>query len=465
MNFIQKNIYTILFSFALVAFFVSRIPVLNLPFYWDEAWSYAKAVNEMYEKGTTLLPNHLNQEIFRGHPLFFYFLTSGVAQIVGFTPFSMHLLMLALYSILIGFFYLSLKKMFNENIALLASLFLLLQEIFIAQSVFLLPEVLITFLTYFTFYFYFKRQFLYYIIVGTMLVLTKESGIVAIGTVCVYQFYLFLKNSKVLWHVFGSSIPLIIFGLFLLLQKILWGWYLFPEHIGYMQISWEILKVRSIDIMNCVFGKTNLIFSIIILLSLLLMFYKREIFKLKKYSELISILILFTMLYTFFSAINFFTLRYVLSLFPVFAIFFSGALYYIIKSNFTFFSPFALVSILLVNYFCLNHHGKNSIGDCSTNYRKQVLVVKNIFDKYVNTDTIHTFRGDFLVNENLQNPSFGYVRKQRTIQWELPADYIIYASNEGNSESINDRLKNKEIVFVDSDSLYPAWCSIYKQLK
>jgi hypothetical protein len=61
-----------------------------LPHYWDEAWSYATAVQKMYEKGATLLPGIVDVDATRGHPLFFYAAASTWMKIFGASLLSKH---------------------------------------------------------------------------------------------------------------------------------------------------------------------------------------------------------------------------------------------------------------------------------------------------------------------------------------------------------------------------------------
>ncbi|MBK7763202.1 MAG: hypothetical protein IPI46_07485 [Bacteroidetes bacterium] len=457
----------LMLSLAILGLILIKLSNLHLPFYWDEAWSYAKAVYEMYTHKITLLPSEVNQEIFRGHPLFFYFLTSGFAKLTSFTPLAMHACMLGLSMVLLIALFFILKKHHGISIAFIATAFLLFQEVFIVQSSFLLPEVLIAFLGIFCFYAYVQKNYLLYILCGAMLVLTKESGIVAILVVCLYELIQFLYHKKLnlkgIAFLFFWSLPLWIFGLFILIQKLKWGWYLFPEHVSMMDLSIAGIKNRLHAIATYLFfseGRnvyTFLFFACILLIAI----FKWKLFKQIVSMPVVHLLLVFFIFYSLFSSVNFYSARYLLALLPVIAIL-SAIIIDQLFSNqkISFFFSILLAVFFLSQYFLIQTAG---LGDTSKHYVHSVSSLKLTIDEFVIKNTRSSFGGDFLTNTNLQFPEAGYISSKMKLHVVSPDDaqYIIATSIEPLEEKIKELKQQNKIEMVYENVSGPAWCRVY----
>ena len=55
---------------------LNKIPVLNLPHYWDEAFPYSYAIGHMSQNGSSLLSDGAPSLYTKGHPLLYYFMQS-----------------------------------------------------------------------------------------------------------------------------------------------------------------------------------------------------------------------------------------------------------------------------------------------------------------------------------------------------------------------------------------------------
>src|SRR6185295_19427051 len=87
----KSTIAICILSLAILLLWIYKFPFLSLPFFTDEAWSYAPAVWAMYQSHPCLVPGCIPVDLYRGHPLLFYFISASVAKIFGFTPFVLHL--------------------------------------------------------------------------------------------------------------------------------------------------------------------------------------------------------------------------------------------------------------------------------------------------------------------------------------------------------------------------------------
>lgn len=182
---------------ALIAF---KLPHLSLPYFWDEAWVYAPAVLEMHKNGLSLLPDAIPPELSRGHPLLFHFLAAVWVKIFGTSFFAFHSFALAVSVSLLVAVYFFCKEFFSPMMGLLSAAMLAVQPLFIAQSSFLLPEVMMALWTVLTLYFYLKEKWMLFIVFASLMLLTKESGIVLLGTIGLWTLFenVFLKKEPLL---------------------------------------------------------------------------------------------------------------------------------------------------------------------------------------------------------------------------------------------------------------------------
>ena len=180
----------------LIPFIIFQITILNRPFYWDEAWSYASAVEAMFQKGPSLLPGAIDAYLYRGHPTFFYFITTVWMKIFGPTLVSIHSFFLIVSILLVFAVYKLGQFIGGKTVALLASVSLLLTPLFIAQAGFLLPEVMLALFSVLAVYFYLRKKIILEIICCSLILLTKETGLVIFGTIVLYDFIQRIRKSE-----------------------------------------------------------------------------------------------------------------------------------------------------------------------------------------------------------------------------------------------------------------------------
>lgn len=222
-----------------------KLPQLNVPYFWDEAWVYAPAVQEMYKNGLGLLPSFLPPELSRGHPLLFHFLGALWLKIfgVGFT--STHSYPLFISVLLLFAVYNLGKTFFSPAVGFSASLLLAVQPVFLSQSAMLLPEVMMALWTVLTLQAYLKEKKIVFIVFATLMLLTKESGIVLLTALGCWVLFenAYLKKKKV-WdkEIIMSSlllaVPVCLVSVFFIIQYFQNGWFFYPEHLGMVTKTW-----------------------------------------------------------------------------------------------------------------------------------------------------------------------------------------------------------------------------------
>src|SRR5512145_3276940 len=131
---ISQNKFLVFTIGIIILFFISKLPYLQLPFYWDEALVYGPAVRKMAITGISLLPDALPIELSRGHPLLFHVLNASWLHIFGNSLFSVHLFNLLVGCTLVFVVYLFCKKYYTGYIGTAAAFVLCLQPVFMAQS-------------------------------------------------------------------------------------------------------------------------------------------------------------------------------------------------------------------------------------------------------------------------------------------------------------------------------------------
>jgi 4-amino-4-deoxy-L-arabinose transferase-like glycosyltransferase len=142
-----------LFALALLVFVALKIPYLQLPFYWDESWSYAPALHLMAERDLpSLLPGAIPPENYRGHPLFFYFLGGCWLKVFGLSKLSFHVFALCISLAAFGALYLLGRRFFSPTVGFLAVVTCMVQSIFFVQAAMVLPEMAVMGLVLAAFY-------------------------------------------------------------------------------------------------------------------------------------------------------------------------------------------------------------------------------------------------------------------------------------------------------------------------
>ena len=311
-----------LFIIPIIFILIIKIPHLSLPYFWDEAWSYFTAVQQMYESGPSLLPGALPLKIAKGHPLFFFFIYSSWMHIFGTSVTVVHILSLLISVATIMVTYLMVKKHANQNAALIAIVLLSIQSLFLAQASMVLPEMLLTLLLLLSIHMYLSRNFGWFILSAGLMVMTKETSIVFICGFLLMHLLTYIKPEKearkYIVETFMISVPLIIYAIFLVLHKIEFGSFFYPDHTGYVDFRFDSVSQKiniATEIIFTRYGRKTVL--IISTLSLLIILIKKT--KLKS-GTLLALILIQTLLFLSFSAINFYTQRYMLGLLSLFMI-------------------------------------------------------------------------------------------------------------------------------------------------
>ena len=473
-NLKHKNVSLYSFCLLIVIFIITKIPFLSIPFYWDEAWSYAVAIFDMHDHGISLIPGSVNTEFTRGHPLLYYVCASLWTKLFGTSLVSMHSFSLLISCFSLYALYILSKSVFNSKVAIIVTLLFSVQAWFWVQSTFLLPEIFLMLFTILSVYSYFSKKWISFSLWTSCVVLTKETGwlLIIIFFFDYFVMTLIIDRKKFLekkyWiNALALLFPLLILLAFLVIQKNRLGWFFFPGHIGLMHLKYEDF-IYNFKLVNELFFFEN--YRKLLLLSpiffVLFSIVKRQIVQ-PLYVRFVIFSISFIAIYVLFSSLNFFTVRYLLSILP-FYILFSIGLLSLVKHKYN-----KIWNFYYICLFILFAHETITIkteSDVSIGYRQSIDVHrkaiqfcenKNWYNKKINTGFLEQF--------NITNPRLGYLKDTLVFNKlvnENPEIYVFYSCEYPPQPRIDSLKKDTSMVKIRRFENGIAWSEVYckKQL-
>ncbi len=224
----------------LIAFVAIKWAYLPLPFYWDECWVYAPAVRAMHNHGPSLLPGSIGTDLSRGHPLLFHFLASCWSMFFGTAPVSLHGFALFVATVLLVLIYWVGRQLGSEQVGLAATALVLMNETFLAQSGLLLPEVMLALFALGTIHCYVQGRALAYVVLGTCTLWVKETGAIIVLAIIIWQLLRPKSPARAKSWYYLAPLPLFTGSTFYLYQRFTYGWFFYPEHLGLM--NWDLTQ-------------------------------------------------------------------------------------------------------------------------------------------------------------------------------------------------------------------------------
>lgn len=234
-------IYRVLIIVLAIVFVVFKLEHISLPYFWDELGVYAPGALAMIDNHSIgLQPKDLEPLYSRGHPLFFVFSQAIWMKVFGQSVISAHSFSILLGIVTLFITYFVGRNLWNERVGFFSALVLAAQPIFFAMSGVVLPEMMLTILMVLSVAAAIKKSWIWFALWATLAMMTKEFAIILpplafliIGIDAIRQKNLW--SVKTFVQIFWASVPLIVFGLFLIIQKKQNGWYFFPLHLQLME--------------------------------------------------------------------------------------------------------------------------------------------------------------------------------------------------------------------------------------
>ncbi|WP_346862192.1 glycosyltransferase family 39 protein [uncultured Draconibacterium sp.] len=461
-----KNYFLLLplFIFVAIAF-----PHLSLPYFWDEAWSYFPAAFKMYENGPSLIPGSLPLWDAKGHPLFFFFISSVWMQLFGTSVFAVHLLPFLISLSTLGALFVLVKKQAGTWAANIAILLFSVQSLFLAQATFLLPEMLITLLLLLAIHFYLDKKYWLFVLVASIMVMTKETSIVFIGGFLLFHLFVYLKPDKESRRYIFESVllclPLIVYGMFLILHKKAFGTFLFQEHTGYIEFSFAAVARKLQIATGIIFTRygRNIILLATLIAPVILIIKKIKL----QNKKLLALLLVLTILFLLFSALNFYTQRYMLSLLALFITLTSVLLVQVKFSN-RYLNVLIVAIISAVPFYYSLTKKSNSDSDLGF---VNVVKVHQQMVKYCEEQgwQEQPISASFNLIFCLRNPHLGYVSSEKGFsnvmdlkKFNQAEIYLNDCTSFGADAQLDSIVSSNKL--VKEFELQKAWGKIYTQL-
>lgn len=463
-NMKEKYIKNILFIVPVLILLIIQIPNLGLPYFWDEAWSYFPAIKKMAEVGPSLLPGVLPLDLCKGHPQLFFFITAVWMKIFPDNITMMRILPLLFSLGVLATIYVGFLKLANRETAIIATVLISVQSMFLAQSIFLLPEMLLTLLFVLSFFYFLQNRFIAYAITSSLMILTKETAI--IFPVIFGMFYLFSlvnpSNREKHRHIYflSLSIPGFVYAAFLLLHYLKFGVMFYGEHLNYISYDWATVYEKTKQALSYIlvdYGRRFI--SIAAIVSLVYLLYQRQ-----KIGRLILLGILSFIAFMIFSVFNFYTQRYGLVAMVLFIIVFSYILGQLrINDLSKAVITIGLSAICLYFTFTQKTNSDSDLGYVETIKVHQGLVNYCEENNLYNDPFAVTFNMIFC----LRDKNLGFVTGKKEfiniMDWKhyQESKYFIYESTMGNPPpEVNYAKKNFKL--VKSVTNKHAWGYIYE---
>lgn len=231
----KKKKLLLYFGLLAICFAIIKNKFLSLPLHNDEL-NHLQGVR-------MIIKNNFNPfiEWWSYHPPLIY---TSVALINNLTQLNNQIIVPRMivgafgFAALVATYFLG-KELYNNKVGLLASFLLFFLPIFQSQTSLFYLAIPLTFFFTISFYYYFKKKWWHYLFFASCLVLTKETGAMIIALLTLFTAFINLINTRVcLKKTIKNSLiigfPLVLFAVWLLLNKHFLGWYLWPYNSGYL---------------------------------------------------------------------------------------------------------------------------------------------------------------------------------------------------------------------------------------
>ncbi len=227
------NFFLISSLFLLV--FITKLPVLHLPYHWDAlGFTFTRS---FYLYQHTLNPFSLPWN--SGHPPLFYYLLTLSWKIFSPSPRVSRLLLVLFSFVGIYFTYLLGKESLGRRGGIFPALLLYLSPLYFAQSGILNLDLPLTTFALMTFYFWKKKKKIPFLLSSIFMVFTKETG--ALVLLSLFLVSLVEKRKIFTQDSFLTFFPLSLLSLWYLLNWSQTGWFLYPPQLSY-QRRWLLGK-------------------------------------------------------------------------------------------------------------------------------------------------------------------------------------------------------------------------------
>ncbi|MFH1403763.1 MAG: glycosyltransferase family 39 protein [Candidatus Altiarchaeota archaeon] len=166
---------------------------------------------------------------FIGHPPFFYEVLAFSYMVFGFRPFSAHLATVFFSSICLFFTYRLGRRFDSHVVGVSAALMLLSHPLYFAQSGMANLDMAVASMMVASLYFALEGRWRLYLVSASCMIMTKESALVFFPILLAYHLLYVSRERRDLLLIL---MPALLFPLWVLGNKLVYGWFFLPYHVG-----------------------------------------------------------------------------------------------------------------------------------------------------------------------------------------------------------------------------------------
>jgi len=458
--FLKNKYYVGIFFFILLL--VLKFPILNTPYVDDEKFWYIP-------RSLLISQNNLNP-IFRGigipeelkipeerkhpwfnnsrnyitdstHPPLFYEILAFFYFLFGYSIVLTHLIVIVISFFTLYFTYLLGRYLYNEETGFFSSFLLLFSPVFFSQAGRAYPDMLTACFGIAAIYFSLKEKTTLYLVFGSLLVLSREQGVLFIVSILIYQFIKnYKENKKVLFNrLFSYSFPLFILVFWYIYHYLKTGLFIYGQHITQTASLLSFFLNLSNLTKFLLLGQFRFLLIIVVIYFLI----KNRNITLNK--KLMPLILTIALVLAFFSWANIMALRHILPVFPLFFILVTNPIQEVFKKkkvfHFIFILFFILLSVKEWHSPTKFHYEENMRYLDTITTRQEAL--NFISNHYPNS----RFWVDGYFYYDLVYPFVGYVDKPMPNVELIPTDYLHKKDSFYQARNFTKNFKKGDLIF------------------
>ncbi len=399
----KKGKYRLLVLVICVINFVAMLPLVNRPPVHDET--------NYFEGVRTIAQNNLNPFVeFWGYkPPMMFEIPALLIKLFGESMIWGRLYVFLLSSLTLWYLYLVGKILFNEKVALGGVITLGCFTLFVVQGTLFMDPVPQALFVLMVVYYFAKRDWWRLTLSGIMLAMTKEPAIILFPMLMVVELLNNKKNNDSKKIIFGLVSPLVVFGLWLMINKAVLGWYLWPFNTNLFDIN-NIFQYDYVNIYlrNVFWDKSLFLVSSLVLVGVLTK--KRN----KTVLGILCLVILDVLMYMLLSPM----VRYVLPVYPLYFLVFAYYCDIFFQKNYYQFILICAVLSVTISLYQSNFGGPfRDLGD-SSDYRSISMgskIFKEVGQYIDDTYPGHAIAIEWPGADYFSDTSYGYINGEHNI--------------------------------------------------
>ena len=180
------------FLVAFAALVLTHLPLLTLPYFWDEAGYYIPAARDLLLTGNPIP----HSTAANPHPPLVIAWLAGMWKLFGYSPVVTHIAMLVFAALALAGTYHLARRVANREVAFAAALLLFLYPVFFAQATLAQLDVAATAFTVWGLLFYLEDRKPACVVAFSLAALAKETAILAPLALLAWELVCYVRRSR-----------------------------------------------------------------------------------------------------------------------------------------------------------------------------------------------------------------------------------------------------------------------------